>query len=267
MESQRPVTKRLLSLLGAGIVCLAFAAVMLAQETSKTETKAGPGSKNIQVERGEVVYVSGNELVVKMENGEVRHFPNIPESARATVDGKELSIHELKSGMKLQRTITTTTTPRTVTTVRAVQGKVWQVSPPNSVILTLADGTNKQYKIPKGQKFMIEGQEKTAFELKKGMNVSVTAITEVPETVVAEQRRTTGSAPPPPATPPIQGALLIETPLPAPTQTAMAAAPAPAAAEPPPARLPKTGSALPLVGLLGLLCSGLSVGMRMLRMR
>jgi hypothetical protein len=131
------------------------------------------------------------------------------------------------------------------------------------VILSLADGTNKQYKIPKGQKFMIDGQEKTAFELKKGMNVSVTAITEVPETVVAEQRRTTGSAPPPPATPPIQGALLIETPLPSPAhQTAMAAAP-----EPPPAKLPKTGSALPLVGLLGLLCSGLSVGMRMLRTR
>jgi hypothetical protein len=267
MESQRPVTKRLLSLLGAGIVCLAFAVAMLAQETSKTETKAGPASNKVQVERGEVVYVSGNELVVKMENGEVRHFPNIPESARATVDGKELSIHELRPGMKLQRTIVTTTTPRTVTTVRTIQGKVWQVSPPNSVVLTLADGSNKQYKIPKGQKFMIEGQEKTAFELKKGMNVSVTAMTTVPETVVAEQRRTTGSAPPPPPTPPIQGALLIETPLPAPTQTAMAAAPAPAAAEPPPARLPKTGSTLPLVGLLGLLCSGVSVGMRMLRRR
>jgi hypothetical protein len=267
MDVQRPVTKRLLSLLGAGIVCLVFAVAMLAQETSKTETKAGPGSKKVQVERGEVVYVSGNELVVKMEGGEVRHFPNVPDSARATVDGKELSIHELKPGMKLQRTITTTTTPRTVTTVRTVQGKVWQVSPPNSVILSLADGTNKQYKIPKGQKFMIEGQEKTAFELKKGMNVSVTAITEVPETVVAEQRRTTGSAPPPPETPPIQGALLIETPLPAPAHSAMAAAPAAAAPEPPPAKLPKTGSALPLVGLLGLLCSGLSVGLRMLRTR
>ena len=259
MESQRPVVKRLLSLLGAGIVFLVFAAAMLAQEKSKTEVTQGQASRQVQVDRGEVVYVSGNELVVKMESGEVRHFPNVPESARATVDGKELSIHELKPGMKLQRTITTTTTPRTVTTVRTVQGKVWQVSPPNSVILTLADNTNKQYKIPKGQKFMIDGQELTAFELKKGMNVSVTAVTAVPETVVAEQRRTTGSAPPPPPTPPIQGALLIETPAPAPAPTAVAAA------EPPPAKLPKTGSALPLIGLLGLLCSGLSVGVRILR--
>jgi hypothetical protein len=263
MESQRPVTKRLLSLLAAGIVFLVFAVAMLAQDTTRTQTTTGAGSKNFKVERGEVVYVSGNDLVVKMENGDIRSV-TVPDSARATVDGRELSVHELKPGMKLQRTIVTTATPRTVTTVRTIQGKVWQVSAPNSVILTLPDNTNKQYRIPKDQKFMIDGREVTAFELKKGMNVSATVLTAVPETVIAEQRKVTGSAPPPPPTPPIQGALLIETtPAPAP-------APAPAqvaAAEPAPAKLPKTASALPLVGLLGLLCSGLSVGMRMLRSR
>jgi LPXTG-motif cell wall-anchored protein len=260
MDSHRPVGKHLFSLLGAGIVCVAFASAMLSQEASKTETKQGPGSSQVQVERGEVVYVSGNDLVVRMESGEVRHV-TVPDSARATVDGKQLSVHDLKPGMKLQRTITTTTTPRTVTTVRTVSGKVWQVSAPNSVILTLADGTNKQYKIPKGQKFMIDGQEKTAFDLRKGMNVSATVVTAVPETVVAQQRKVTGSAPPPPPTPPAEGALLIETPAPAP----VAAAPAPSAPEPPPASLPKTGSVMPLIGLLGLLCSGLSIGLRMLR--
>jgi len=39
MDSQRPVSKRLLSLLGAGIVCVVFAGVMLAQDTTKTDTK------------------------------------------------------------------------------------------------------------------------------------------------------------------------------------------------------------------------------------
>jgi hypothetical protein len=260
MESQRPVAKRLLSLLGAGIVCLVFAVAMLAQDTTKTQTTTGAASKQFKVERGEVVYVQGNDLVVKMENGDIRSV-TVPDSARATVDGKELSVHDLKPGMKLQRTIVTTATPRTVTTVRTISGKVWQVSPPNTVILTLPDNTNKQYRIPKDQKFMIDGQEKTAFELKKGMNVSATVLTAVPETVVAEQRKVTGSAPPPPPTPPIQGALLIETPAPAPAPAQVAAA------EPAPAKLPKTASALPLIGLLGLLCSGLSVGMRMLRSR
>jgi len=262
------IRKQLLSLLGAGIVCVAFTVATLAQDATKSETKMGAGSKKFQVERGEVVYVQGNDLVVKMESGEVRHV-TVPDSARATVDGKELSVHELKPGMKLQRTITTTTTPRTITTVRTIQGKVWQVNPPKTVILTLPEGTNKQYNIPKDQKFTIDGQEKTAFDLKKGMNVSATVLTEVPETVVAEQRKTTGSAPPPPPTPPIQGALLIEAPTPARVPTAAAATPAPTAAapEPPPAKLPKTASPLPMIGLLGLLCTGISMGMRMLRRR
>ena len=129
MESQRPVAKRLLSLLGAGIVCLVFAVAMLAQDTTRTQTTTGAASKNFQVERGEVVYVQGNDLVVKMENGEIRSV-TVPDSARATVDGKELSVHDLKPGMKLQRTIVTTATPRTVTTVRTIQARYGKLALP-----------------------------------------------------------------------------------------------------------------------------------------
>ena len=255
--------KSVYRLLAIGAVCLAFAVVMMAQETSKTTEKKGPASKQVQVEQGEVVYVSGNDLVVKMENGEVRHI-TVPDSARATVDGKELSVHDLKPGMKLQRTITTTTTPKLVTTVRTVQGKVFHVSPPSSVILTLADGTNKQYKVPKDQKFMIDGQQKTVFDLRKGMNVSATAVTQVPETVVVQTRKATGSAPPPPPTPQMEGAMLFEE---APQVAAAAPAPAPQAAapEPAPKKLPKTGSMVPLVGLLGLFSFFLSFGIRTCR--
>ena len=267
MKSAQVTKKLVYRLLGAGVVCLALAVAMMAQETSKTTEKKGPANQQAQVERGEVVYVSGNDIVVRMENGEVRHV-TVPDSARATVDGKELSVHELKPGMKLQRTITTTTTPKLVSTVRTVQGKVFHVNAPLSVILTLPDGTNKQYKIPKDQKFMINGQEKTAFELRKGMNVSATVITQVPETVVAEQRKVTGSAPPPPPTPQMEGAMLIEE-APAPKQISAAPAPAPApqasAPEPAPKKLPKTGSVMPLVGLLGLFSFVLSFGVRMLR--
>ena len=74
-----------------------------------------------------------------------------PTVSRATVDGKQLSIHDLKPGMKLQRTITTTTTPMTITTVQTVKGKVWAINPPLSIILTLEDGKNQQFKIPQGQ--------------------------------------------------------------------------------------------------------------------
>src|SRR3954451_9712592 len=143
-----------------------FTFALGAQVQTQSAEKTGQAAKETKVERAEVVYVSGNDLVVKMEDGEIRHFPNIPESARVSVEGKELGIHDLQPGMKLQRTITTTTTPRMVTTVQSVTGKVWQVTPPNSLILTLEDGSNQQFKIPKGQKFTVNGQQTDAFGLK-----------------------------------------------------------------------------------------------------
>ena len=52
--------------------------------------------------------------------------------------------------MKLQRTITTTTTPQLVTTVQTVTGTVWHVTPPNSVILRLENNTNQAFKNSQG---------------------------------------------------------------------------------------------------------------------
>ena len=186
----------------AGSVCLAFALSMNAQVRTETNTTAAQPSHNVTIERGEVAYISGNELVVKMEDGTIRHFANVPESARVTVDGQELGIHSLKPGMKLERTTIVTTTPKTITTVKSVTGKVWHVTPPNTVILTLEDGTNQEFKIPKGQKFMVEGQETDAFGLKKGMIVAATKVVEEPISVVEQQRKLTGTMPPPPPAPP-----------------------------------------------------------------
>ena len=97
--------------------CLAFTLSLTAQVETKTTTTTGNATVVTKVERGEVVTVSGNDLVVKMADGTLRNFENVPESAKVTVDGKQLGVHDLKPGMKLQRTITTTTTPMTITTV------------------------------------------------------------------------------------------------------------------------------------------------------
>lgn len=273
MKTSRLTIKPAYWLAATAIAGILFAGVMMAQVAPTTVKHRDLETKEIQVERGEVVYVSGNELVVKMESGEIRSFA-VPDSARATVDGKELSVHDLKPGMKLQRTIVTTTTPAMVTSVRIIQGKVWQVNPPLYVILTGPDNINKGYKIPQDQKFMIDGQSLTAFELKKGMNVVATVITQVPHTLVTQQRKvggTAGAIATPPATPPLQGALLIEEPsAPKPSKKAAAEeAPASgtqaASAEPAPKKLPKTGSVVPLMGLLGLFSLLLSFGVRMLR--
>ena len=258
----------------AGLVSLAIAPIGMAQDTSKTQVVAGTSTSTTSVEKGEVVYVSGNDLVVKMDTGEIRHI-NVPDTARATVDGKELSVHDLKQGMKLQRTITTTTTPKTVTTIRTIQGTVFAVIPPSNLILSFPDGSpNKSYNVPKDQKFVIDGKPYSAFELKKGMKIGATVVTESSDVAVSETRRATGTAPaaaappPPPPTPVVYvGVLLIEAPAPAtpppPPPTGLAARPA--SAEPAPKALPKTASSLPMVGLLGLLLCTASLGIRTIR--
>jgi len=232
--------------LGVVFVCLNFAMNGRAQVETETNTTAGQATKEMKVEHAQVVSVHGNDLVVKMDDGTIRHIANVPDSARVTVDGKELGIHDLVPGMTLQRTITTTTTPKIITTTQSVTGTVWHVQPPNSVILTLEDGTNQSFKIPKGQKFNIDGQMVDAWGLKKGMKVSATKIVEEPITQVEQARKLTGQMPSPPSPPPADVPILVVVAAPQATPTI-------AEATPPPQALPKTGSALPLVGLIGLL--------------
>jgi LPXTG-motif cell wall-anchored protein len=240
-------------------ICFAFAISVSAQVQTQTSTHTTGTGHTTKVENGEVVHVSGNNLVVKMADGTIRDFPNVPDSVKITVDGKELSVHDLKPGMKLQRTITTTSTSRIVKTTQSVTGKVWQVTPPNSVILRLEDGTNEQFQIPPGQKFNINGQETDAFGLKKGMSITATKVVEVPETTFAQQAKVTGEMPPTPAAPPADLPILVVVAVPAP-------APSPSvAAAPAPTKLPQTGSELPLIGFIGMLSIASSLGLKAFR--
>ena len=243
-------------------VLLAVAIATTAQVKTTTNTTPGTPAKEVSAERGEVINVSGNDLFVKMDDGQIRHIPNVPESARVTVDGKELGIHDLQPGMKLERTITTTTTPQTVTKVETVTGKVFHVAPPKTVILTLENGENQQFTVPVGQKFTVDGKETDVFDLKKGMTVTATRITESPETVVEQQKQLTGSMPPPPTPPPANLPILI-------SPTNVAQTPTPEAKPEPKteakAELPQTASPLPLIGFAGLLLMGASLCLRLVR--
>ena len=250
------------NLLGAGLICTAFALGANAQVQTYTQVDNGPATQSVKIERGVVVYVSGNDVVIKGEDGRIRDFPNVPESARVTVDGQQLSVHDVRPGMTIERTTITTATPKVITTVKTVTGTVWSVNPPTSVILTLENGKNQQFKIPDGTKFMVDGQQTDAFSLRPGMKVSATAVTEVPETVVTTEVKRTGKMPPlPPETIDANVTLLVfMVPIIPPTD---AAAPVETAtAEPAPTELPKTGSSLPLVGLLGGLFCSLALGLK-----
>jgi hypothetical protein len=248
--------------LGTGTISLAFAIGMPAQVQTDTTTSHEAGSKTVTVEKGTVVSVAGNDLVVKMSDGTLRHFANVPESTRVNVDGQQLGIHDLKPGMTLQRTITTTTTPKVITTTQSVTGTVWYVQPPSSVILTLEDGSNQKFTIPKGQKFDVNGQMTDAWGLKKGMKISATKVVEEPMTVVAQQRKLTGVMPPPPPPPPPDVPILVVVAVPV---AAPAPAPATTAEATPPPSLPKTASQLPLLGVLGAMSLLAGMGLRVRR--
>ena len=250
MNSNTNGTRVLLVL--AVVACIALTVSMSAQVQTSSSTTAGTSSKEVTVTNGEVVLVSGNDLVVKMEDGTIRHFPNVPESARISVDGRQLGIHDLQPGMKLQKTVTVTKTPTVVTTTKQVTGKVWQVMPPNSVILTLEDGSNQKFNIPKDQKFNVDGQMTDAWGLKKGMKISATKVVEEPVDVYEHHQQVSGTMPPPPPAPPADQPILMAV-----------AAPPPAPAAP--AELPKTGSILPLIGLLGGLFLLSSLGLKVIR--
>jgi hypothetical protein len=246
------------NLLGAGLICTAFALGTNAQVQTRTEVSNGPATQEVKVQRGVVVYVSGNDVVIKGEDGKIRDFPNVPESARVTVDGQQLSVHDIQPGMTIEQTTITTATPRLITTIKTVSGAVWHVDPPTSVILTLENGRNQKFHIPDGTKFMVDGQPTDAFSLREGMKVSATAVTEVPETVVATEVNRTGEMPPPVETVDPHVALLVILVPYASSADTTAAAPA----DPAPEQLPKTGSSLPLLGLLGGLFCSLALGLK-----
>jgi IPT/TIG domain len=253
MNTNRPTAAFLQKLVLAGAACVAIAFTAHAQvDTTTKVATAGPVKKTVNVERGTVVYVSGNNVVVKADDGTLRHFDNVPNNVTVTVGGKQLNVHQLQVGMTVERQTITTTTPKVVTTIKTVQGTVVRFKKPNTVVLTLEDGQDQSFTIPEGTTFNINGKQEEADKLRKGMKVSAQQVTEVPQSVVAQQVLRTGVMPPPPPPPAPDVPILI----------VFAPAPPPIVPEAAPVALPKTASEMPLIGLLGALFLGLGLAIK-----
>jgi hypothetical protein len=249
------------------LILAVCSAPLWAQDKTTTTVRHEAPKYETEVRNARIVYVEGNDLVLRLENGTVEHLI-VPDEDRFNIDGKSLTVSELTPGTTLTQTIETVTTPRFVKTVRVLQGKVWHVNRPNHVILTLPDGTNHSYTIPKHAKITVNGQPATGFDLKKGHQLQATIVTDEPHTVIAKSKTVVGHAPAP-VTPALVGLLLFnEAPKSvAPTlmPESVAAPVAVASAEPVVAVLPKTASLLPLLGLLGFGVIGVSLALKGLR--
>jgi hypothetical protein len=240
------------------------------QPMPQTTTEKIPGKTSVTTQKlsGRVVNVDGNELLVRLLGGELRTF-HVPDSRIFVVDGKELSVHELKPNSTLTATVTTTTTPVTERTTTVGSGKVWHVAG-NTVILTLPNNENRMYKVQESYRFMVDGQPATVHDLRKGMVVSAVKIVESPKTEIASNTTVIGHGPPQPKPSEMPTeAQLRPAAVPAAAPTAAAAAepaPAPAATESNPATaLPSTASPIPLIGLMGLLFAAAAFGVRRVR--
>ena len=156
-------------------VCL-MAAVSLAQTTSTSDTK-----------KFQVISVTGNQLVVRLPEG-TREL-TVPDDFRFNVDGKMLSVHELKAGMAGSATITTKTTVTPVTVTEVKNGTVMQASGA-SVIVRTDEGIKMftQGDLDKrGIKVMKDGKVAELSDLHANDKLTAVFITSKPPRVVTEK--------------------------------------------------------------------------------
>ena len=217
----------------AALVCL-MAVVALAQTSTTTS----------QTKKFQVISVDGNQLVVKLPEG-TREL-TVPADFRFNVDGKELSVSELKPGMAGTATITTKTTVTPVTVTEVKNGTVMQ-NMGSSILVRTEQGMKmfSQGDIDKrGVKIMKDGKVVDISELRANDQLSATIITSKPPRVMTQQQvqatlaKSGGSGG--------SGAA-------AGAPAAQSAAPSAAATSgEAPKKLPKTASQLPVLGLAGL---------------
>ena len=234
------------------VVCLAAtgAAASAQQSTTTSETK-----------HFQVISVEGNKVVAKLPEG-AREI-TVPEDFRFTVDGREVSVHELQPGMKGTAKITTITTVTPVTVTEVRNGEVMQASG-SSIIVKSANGIkmfNEGDIAKRNVTILKDGKPASIADFHTGDRLTATIVTEKPPKVMTQRQvqavltgatptATTGAAPAAPA-----------------AAASAAATPAPHTGAAPARKLPKTASQVPLVGLLGALSLAIALGLSLGRRR
>jgi hypothetical protein len=165
-------------------ILLALALTFLgAGAATAQETK----SQSTDVLKFEVLSVDGNTLVVRDQNG-AREL-TVPDDFKFTVDGKPLSVHDLKAGMKGTATVTTTTTTRPVYVTEIKKGTVIrQVG--TSVHVRTDEGVKwfKKAEIDqRGIEIFMGGKPVRVTDLKEGDQLTAMIITSAPPEVIVEK--------------------------------------------------------------------------------
>jgi hypothetical protein len=144
-------------------------------------------TRSAEVLRFEVISVDGNNLVFRDQNG-AREL-TVPDDFRFTVDGKPLSVHDLKAGMKGTATVTTTTTIRPVYVTQIKKGTVVrQVG--TSVHVRTPEGVRwfKKAEIDeRGVQIFMDGKPVRVTDLKEGDQLTAMIVSAAPPEVLTEK--------------------------------------------------------------------------------
>jgi hypothetical protein len=237
--------------------CLVLASTSFAQggQTTSTEVKAF-----------EVISVDGNQVVLRGAAGNSQEF-TVPDTFRFQVGGKEISVRELKPGMKGMATVTTITTVKPVSVTEVRNGEVFNATGGTVIIrgpkgfqsFTEGDVQRRNVRI------LRDGQPIRFSDLRTGDRLTATIVTEKPPEILTERQvkaklaevagavesaaaapaRAAAPPPPPPPTPAAAG------------QVAQATTPA--------RTLPRTAGPLPLLAVVGLASLALGTALRLRR--
>ena len=225
-----------------------------------------------ELKQGKVVAVAGNTLIIKTREGVYKQY-EVPDGFKFTLDGKQVGVAELKPGMRLTATITTTKEVIPVSVTEERNAEVVAVAG-NSLLLKGPKGVRKYtWEQASDYKIVRDGQTITAADLKVGDRVTGLMITKMHPTTVTETKVVAKEAAPAPAPVHAAAPAPVHAAAPAPAKAApapaaaSAPAPAPAPAEAPArhAKMPKTASSVPAVGLAGLLALGLGASLTVVR--
>lgn len=190
----RSISKALsVFILGAGVLSLAAGAAAQPTQTKDTLPAGTPKITKQQL-KGTVVVVGSNWLIAEMVPGGGYRVFTVPPDKTATIDGVAKTVSQLQKGTMLTADVTITEEPIVRRTKTVTLGTVFWSSP-TSVIITQENGENRQYAVPDGFKFDVEGQQLQAMELKPGMKLKGTKVVEEPIIAVTHESVVTGTAP------------------------------------------------------------------------
>ena len=118
-----------------------------AQPTQAKQSQPGAPKVTKSQLKGEVAHLQGDYLIVKMIPAGTYRLFQLKPGRTATIDGVVMPLNKAPLGTVLTADVTVTETPVIDRTITTLKGKVW-VAAPTSVILTLENGENKQYRCP-----------------------------------------------------------------------------------------------------------------------